>query len=885
MQQGERMPPARRIDPEYSFRFPIGEIKSDYGSAESAFSAGDFMIAAQLAEPGSELRGCSLVLAGLVDQGLAELERMEPKSERAVLSRALAWWQLGRPDRARNVLNGTGSTARSKKIESFRQLLDREEIVFFVTGAMLPVFRDQHSPSLTAPSYSYGQITTRYVASQMAENAYDWCQEQPFDEFIASLPKAEQPDLLFALSPQWLLPRNFHRVTQPKLLWCHDTDMFVYRASSVFRQYDLGICGCSQEHFELSRGAGLYSVANLMSNPLNMPFADSRPSVEKNIDVVFSGSSLDHFHSEKSRFIYQLAELNGDYAIRIIDGYLPEAEYFEILSRAKFLTIIGRQAGAPSPRWRDALANGSAVLFPEGTFYDHVSSECRPYSADSIVADIRKHLSDWKSDSRNPSGRSGGGVFYEKEERYRQPREKLFEEQLKYAAFMGLVWRDIRAEHTAERRVVWLTPCIDWTIYGRDNVREKIASVARCVEDDMPGDEIGYNDAALLFAKLALTFPEDERSASWASTADQLFAAGVKAHRRSLLLAFNRAHWEMFKPAGDQNCAIEQFETIIGQFDELEFNPRNADVGLPYTLLDRDPVFPYYEYGDTATVALVREGGRGSPSASRLAEQRLRSMIQAACHGYVGWHRLQKGALAEALDRLDVARRIALAGLPLLRLLVEARLSRCVEHKEVEARQAERLSEDYFELVSRYPTALLTHIAAIVPILVRFGLQKDARTLLEGWYRLGNIVQSGREMRSKYHQPQALEVLLHFKRLLPDELRDRMRNRAGDGPRELTQLERAMVDAARHYSSKRVQRRLRSAQWWLVLSGEVPRVREAVSWALVWRAFVIWGTLPNHAKWQMVKKAWAWRRNSNLRQVVIRAQSWAISSIAARGIG
>ena len=65
----------RHIAPEYSFRFTTQDIHATYGSAAGAFARGDFLNAAQWAPAGSELKGCSLVLGGLLEQGLAILDR------------------------------------------------------------------------------------------------------------------------------------------------------------------------------------------------------------------------------------------------------------------------------------------------------------------------------------------------------------------------------------------------------------------------------------------------------------------------------------------------------------------------------------------------------------------------------------------------------------------------------------------------------------------------------------------------------------------------------------------------------------------------------------------------------------------------------------------
>src|SRR6202166_4746200 len=193
---------SRRIAPGYSFRFTAADIRRTYGSAEAAFTRGDFLNAAQVAPPDSELKGCSLVLGGLLEQGLLILDRLTTLSGRARLCRAFALWSLNRPSEAKAALKN---------------------------------------------------------------NAYDYSPVDSFDTFIGELPNAEKPDILFSLSPQWLLAKDFHKVRVPKVVWCHDSDAFQYRNVSNYALYDAAICNCSQEHFELSQATpGLFCAANML---------------------------------------------------------------------------------------------------------------------------------------------------------------------------------------------------------------------------------------------------------------------------------------------------------------------------------------------------------------------------------------------------------------------------------------------------------------------------------------------------------------------------------------------------------------------------------------------------------------------------------------------
>ena len=81
-----------QIAPDYSFRFTTEDIHATYGSADGAFARGDFLNAAQWAPAESELKGCSLILGGLLEQGLAILDRLPSMSGQGRLCQAFALW-------------------------------------------------------------------------------------------------------------------------------------------------------------------------------------------------------------------------------------------------------------------------------------------------------------------------------------------------------------------------------------------------------------------------------------------------------------------------------------------------------------------------------------------------------------------------------------------------------------------------------------------------------------------------------------------------------------------------------------------------------------------------------------------------------------------------
>jgi hypothetical protein len=887
----------RRIAPDYSFRFTAEDIRATYGSAEAAFARGDFLNASQLAAPGSDLRGCALVLGGLLEQGLEILDASAEIGGPGQLCRAFALWSLRREAEAAAALRMIDDPDCTAAAHRFESLLARDDIRVFVTGAILSIFPEHNTESFTAPSYKYGAITAKYVASQMPANAYEYDPSQPFDRFIDSLEPDERPDILFALSPQWLLAKGFENVTVPKVVWCHDTDAFHYRNVDNYALYDVAICNCSQEHFELSQGTpGLFCAANMLLHPLATPFPEASPHRTKDFDIIFTGSALAPFHSEKPRFLYKLAELGADFNVRVVEGHLPEKDYFELVSHAKFLPVVNRYAGSPSPRWRDALANGSFLLYPEGSFYGEIAPGCFPYRADTMVSDIRLHLERFE-DSADPAYDLSTvvPVVNERFAIHRQPREESFERLLKYALFTALVWRQNKTPEPQlrrPRRLVWLTPAVDCGLFGTNHVRDKIAHIAAHIGADDLLDEIDYNNAGHLHAQMVFTFGESGKAKAWADQADRYFSEGLARYPDSLLLRFNAAHWSFFKPKAGLAAAAGMFREIIDRFDRLSFDSYGADVAFAYTLHERDPVFPCYEYADVATTEAVL---RYTPELhkAKTVEHSTRRIMLSACHGYVGQAKLLAGDHEGGLASLRQGIAIYPHGLPLLRLYFDTLLKKGLDEATFVQADAAALAAAFVSVVNVNPSVLLTHVFIVVPLLAGHGEEDEARKVVESWYRLANIIHSVRAADEQGHL-ERLAVLWNYSNLLPAALRRRidaaMRDEAAQT--RLTQLEQRLVSVARDAAERRRAARRGSTA---AAGAAVSRIRlrsllagrdlvpERIAAGAVYRGAALWMRTPADVKLLYANKALRMALRGELKRTFLRVQQWSVDSKWARG--
>jgi hypothetical protein len=785
----------RTLKPTYDHRFSIDHIRASYASPNDMFERGDFMLAAEFAEPSSELKASALILAGLLEQGLELFNRLESPSPEAVLHAAFAYWSLKQDNDALVLLASIGgASTTAEPAHRLTELINKPEIRVFVTAAHVPIFTGQAESAWKAVSH-YDNFTVAHVGSQLSENAYSYELSQPFDEFIENLPENRKPDFIFALTPQWILPCNFEKVKIPKVIWCHDTDIFLYRAHENLAQYDVRIVMISQEHYELSKILGGRCVSNIMSSTLCSPFPEVKdiPKSDKDIDILFTGAALMEFTSEKARFVYLLSELAPEYKICVVDGHLDEQKYFKLLERTKFLPIVNRYCGCPSPRWRDALCFGANLFYPEHTLYGEIVAGCHPFRAGGIPQDLRKHLDNYAS---GQSAYDPSAIFSDASKRFaihRQSRDEIFLRLLKFTAFCTLVQRQLPSipVRKPRNRLVWLTPTIDAWIFGPQVIRSKASVLADGLAARAEWDEKDFNNAASFCRKLYATFVDatQERSA-WNARAESFLQKGIERFPNSLLLRFNLAHWRYHDRGGADIASIAGFTEIIDHFDQFDFDPIGSDVGLGFPLHETDRVFPYYDYGQLIIKrAVLAQSSRASPAEDNLLEPA--NILLSAAHGYIGLSKLHLGDSHEAFARFDTALAIYPDNLPLLRLRLQRLIEFLAARPEDDIDNLNRLVDAFFDCAEKWPAILLDEIEHIAPVLATTKRFDELRFLLLRWYRMASIIfYRDPDKRLEKDLPR-LQKITAFYEFFPPEAKAKM-DRISSGEtteKEITQFD------------------------------------------------------------------------------------------------
>src|SRR6266851_8101341 len=124
------------INPQFSFRFSIEDIRASYGSLEAAFEDGAYLLVAEYADAGSELEGCGLALGGALGRGLDVLKGQSSLTARGRVCKAFCEWSLGQDDLARATLATVPSgSPYADKARVLLDLIDKDEITVFATAA------------------------------------------------------------------------------------------------------------------------------------------------------------------------------------------------------------------------------------------------------------------------------------------------------------------------------------------------------------------------------------------------------------------------------------------------------------------------------------------------------------------------------------------------------------------------------------------------------------------------------------------------------------------------------------------------------------------------------------------------------------------------------
>lgn len=772
-------------------RYTDAEILKSYDSIESALAAGDYLLVAEHAEENSELSGVAMVLGGFPEKGaelLDAIENLSGLSPLAGVCRAFAAWRSNRPEEAASRLAGLLRDQPDLTIaRELLSLVRAETIHVVVTAITRPIFTAASDHSSEARP-RYGQFLLRHLGSQVEDIASDYQLGQPLAPALARLPPEEAPTFIYAGTPQWFAPPDLPEINIPKVIWMHDTDRFFYRMPWLYGAFDYPTVSISQEHYEIRQAVGHSGASNLFCDSLCSPAPRASLSTEKDYDLIFTGAVFQTPQTDRATVLAALSALADEFRILLVDGHIAEADYLDLIGRAKFVPVINRYRGCPSPRWRDALMRGTFVLYPQGTAYEKFVPGCFPFRPDHMVEDIATHLRSWdQTSSDSPYNirrlwpdicRALGPM--------QTSHEDIFEGNLKLAAFQPLLRAHFRKSGALPQRTPptttnswsWAVPPIDVGMFGSDSIIARVSALAeRLLVSDVSDDPVSTNGAAQLQIQLALLkrgAGQEKEALEHYDRAAAVIDRGLERNPDSLLLRWNRAHWRLFF-ATEREEAEAGFGAIRDNLDGLEFVAAGSELGFAFSSRAQDPVFWEYEYGNLVLRAATKPNGN---DASGIAQ-----MLRATVHGYLGLIAAQTGRREAARNEYRAALSHRPDYLNIQRLLIANLMD------EVEAdptitpsHDSATLPRDAIDRSGHHPVCLLEWSQRLFSSRDRIFSVADLSAHIDHWYRLRRVIGDSQNVRHFPQTPADFDLVLEMRDAWPDTLSQAVsRSRAEPG--------------------------------------------------------------------------------------------------------
>lgn len=375
--------------PEIRHRHSVAEVAATFPNAEAAFNAGNHVIAASLAEPGSALRGAALVMLGAYRRGLALLDAAPVLTPMERCTRALAQWQTGAGEAARAEMSRLAESHPGEPLyAACHATLARTEwnVLLFTNpfprsvAAFREADRHSHFRVHTAGFDDGCDIRLRH--------------DRPLAETLAAA-GVPNPDLALNLTSYGTLHQDFGQLSCPKICFVSDLDYFLFNRHSL-AQHDIFVSNGPVEHFELRqmhrRAVHTYYTLDL-DYQLNLDApADSS---DKRFDVALSGSSLVPYMREKAQLVMHLLDLPDDLAVRVLQGFMPPADYAEFIRHSRLMPMSVRFSDLLNTRIIEAVQHGCDGLHLDGNLWPELlglERHTHPYRYNSLEADIRAAL-------------------------------------------------------------------------------------------------------------------------------------------------------------------------------------------------------------------------------------------------------------------------------------------------------------------------------------------------------------------------------------------------------------------------------------------------------------------------------------------------------------
>lgn len=389
--------------PDIRHRHSVAEVTAAHADAQSAFNAGNYVVAASLAEADSALRGAALVMLGAYRRGLAMLDAGHELTPMQNIVRTFAQWQIGEAEGARAAIT---------------DILEAHPDEALYAAAHATLHQSEWNVLLFSDPFPRSVAAFREAGRSGAFRVWvvgfdNGCDirlhhDRPLLETLAAA-GVGRPDLALNLTSYGTLHQDFGQLPCPKICFVSDLDYFLFNRDA-FAHHDLLVTNGPVEHHELrlihERPVHTYYTLDL-DYLLNLDEPASRD--DKRFDIGLTGSSLVPYMREKAQLVLHLMDLPDDLSVRILQGFLPPEQYAAFTRQTRLTPMAVRFSDVLNTRVIETVQHGCDSLHLAGNLWPELlglERHAHPYRYDSLETDIRDALASCDASTIDESTRT-----------------------------------------------------------------------------------------------------------------------------------------------------------------------------------------------------------------------------------------------------------------------------------------------------------------------------------------------------------------------------------------------------------------------------------------------------------------------------------------------
>ncbi len=281
------------LTPNFSEFVPSSELAKNYSSPRDAFSAGNYELAAHLAdlEKDASTLAMARIMCGMVASGLKELELVSELDDEAIIICAFALWTLDRIDEAQMVLSKVTNGEWHALAINLGRLIEAPLLHVLVFHS-----KDSEIAAPLAPGegFKVQAIHTDFAGGRAdAETT----QELETDRF----------DLILCL---YTVPQDMHervgKFEGPIVTAISDFDMNIPSHAPMLSRSDCILVGTSFEHHYLDQIYGARTASFPGMRLRTRPQLEASPQQDFNFDICFTGRAFKSYWPDKARMLFRI---------------------------------------------------------------------------------------------------------------------------------------------------------------------------------------------------------------------------------------------------------------------------------------------------------------------------------------------------------------------------------------------------------------------------------------------------------------------------------------------------------------------------------------------------------------------------------------------------